>query len=901
MKCWGQACQGIATIMLTIACFGISQLEASRYYGSPKFKIELPKFMQECLQRTDLSSEGKVKNSEWQLICPYNQLIKNARAQKKKLNPAHHYIIGKIIHKQVISLRSQSIIAQQPIIDTLIPQLPTRSIATRAPSSTIDYFEPKSFDPRLHSFISSRINVVSEVKEIKPSWQQSFQTNVISLLAEGKFWLLPLINSKQIILNKYAALEWMNILGDAMQFSEALKFMDSHYKLLKDQFHNTSIIQTVLDWYDQHADSEIRKWLAEKVKEHRRSSLNHYSLKQYFFWVNHLRFNYDKIKKDEIATQFEILFYLFPDKRSEIKKLAGRINYNLKPKSPFTINAKLFLAYCKSLIKLIKTEEAQSLLTEAINTHSKKYDKDDLWQQFKLHARILRLLDQRDKIEATITTYLKKGKFFANPKEYRRKRKFTKTYFDRHYFLAKLYWNYVDNKVALKKVKDIIKKNLNQGTTYNLEKSYFVQARIIEQNESPARAIAGFENALTKNLRGEYRDNLLWRLLFRQFEHHQEKRNFVPALTTLETLKKVTKDKTGKAQVYYWYGIIYKYSGDKIQSKQYFYKAYREDPFSFYSNLAALEIKRTGGHIKDWKIRTRSAWLSSKNLWITPDWSYYFKTKSGLVKNKKLAPLARAYYLAHAGDFNFALRELKNMSVFLWRRLHDDDYFVNDRVNLGRTVAWLRLSFGDSLGALRTAEAIRSAFGYDVEGRDLDFLYPLSYQDLIFTEAKKRQVYPWLVISLIRQESAFNSRAVSSANAMGLMQVIPPVARNEAKLMGWEDFEPDELFKPNKSVQLGIHHLFRLLKDYNYSFISTTAGYNAGRPPLNNWLRQNNKKESLPVVFIERVSYPETRKYIKSILRNIINYKRIYDDGKIDIAQILRLPDPNDRFPADLN
>jgi soluble lytic murein transglycosylase len=120
------------------------------------------------------------------------------------------------------------------------------------------------------------------------------------------------------------------------------------------------------------------------------------------------------------------------------------------------------------------------------------------------------------------------------------------------------------------------------------------------------------------------------------------------------------------------------------------------------------------------------------------------------------------------------------------------------------------------------------------------------------------------------------------------MQIIPPVAELEARKLKIKDFRPEQLTDPSMSVRIGSFHLGELYTHFESSVIVSTAGYNAGRPPVYSWLKHYS--HPLPYVFIDRISFAETRKYVRSILRNYLNYSRIYGDGTVDVDALLKMP-----------
>ncbi len=90
-------------------------------------------------------------------------------------------------------------------------------------------------------------------------------------------------------------------------------------------------------------------------------------------------------------------------------------------------------------------------------------------------------------------------------------------------------------------------------------------------------------------------------------------------------------------------------------------------------------------------------------------------------------------------------------------------------------------------------------------------LFPQPYWSAIEQEAAKNGLDPYMVASLIRQESEFNPGAVSSANAFGLMQLLPSVGRSMAKQEGIHHFNDGELFNPETNIRLGTRYLKQTL------------------------------------------------------------------------------------------
>jgi soluble lytic murein transglycosylase len=182
------------------------------------------------------------------------------------------------------------------------------------------------------------------------------------------------------------------------------------------------------------------------------------------------------------------------------------------------------------------------------------------------------------------------------------------------------------------------------------------------------------------------------------------------------------------------------------------------------------------------------------------------------------------------------------------------------------------------LQAIRTLNTVFSAVAPDDRLRlPLDFwssLFPQLYWLEVQEAAAQVQLDPFLVLSVIRQESAFSVRAVSRSDARGLMQILPSTGREVSRRLGLEVFRNDLLFEPRLNVQLGTHYLGRLAEAHHGNLILALAAYNAGPARVRRWLQDISTADWDE--FIERLPFEETRGYIKNVLRNYGVYQRLY-------------------------
>ncbi len=139
-----------------------------------------------------------------------------------------------------------------------------------------------------------------------------------------------------------------------------------------------------------------------------------------------------------------------------------------------------------------------------------------------------------------------------------------------------------------------------------------------------------------------------------------------------------------------------------------------------------------------------------------------------------------------------------------------------------------------------------------------------------------------VVYAIARQESGFNQKVVSTANAMGLMQVTPAAGRYIAKKFGAKYDQKRLLSDPTYNTQFGAAEIGDLLKDYRGSYILSFAGYNAGRGRIRDWVaRYGDPREPKvdPVDWVERIPFSETRNYVQRVMENMQVYRARFGGG----------------------
>ncbi len=154
-----------------------------------------------------------------------------------------------------------------------------------------------------------------------------------------------------------------------------------------------------------------------------------------------------------------------------------------------------------------------------------------------------------------------------------------------------------------------------------------------------------------------------------------------------------------------------------------------------------------------------------------------------------------------------------------------------------------------------------------------EVLFPKPYWADLKRFASANGLDPYLVASLIRQESEFNPNALSVKNAVGLMQLLPSTGRLMARQAKLRHFSSSQLFTPTVNLQLGTRY-FRNTVDKFGAFEYALAAYNAGDNRVQDWLGIGKYRD--PQEFVEAIPFTETREYVQAILRNETVYRQLY-------------------------
>ncbi len=153
-------------------------------------------------------------------------------------------------------------------------------------------------------------------------------------------------------------------------------------------------------------------------------------------------------------------------------------------------------------------------------------------------------------------------------------------------------------------------------------------------------------------------------------------------------------------------------------------------------------------------------------------------------------------------------------------------------------------------------------------------LFPRAYWNDLKEYSAQNGLDPYLVASLIRQESEFNAAAVSHANAIGLMQLLPKTGKKVAHQIKLRSYSAPLLYTPSVNLELGTRYFKELIDQFNGTFEYALAAYNAGTDRVEDWLELGHYRD--PQEFVESIPFTETREYVQAILRNASVYRKLY-------------------------
>ena len=165
--------------------------------------------------------------------------------------------------------------------------------------------------------------------------------------------------------------------------------------------------------------------------------------------------------------------------------------------------------------------------------------------------------------------------------------------------------------------------------------------------------------------------------------------------------------------------------------------------------------------------------------------------------------------------------------------------------------------------------------------------YTVAFEEEILAHCDFYDVSPIFVFSIARQESLFDTSAISSSYAIGLLQLLPGTAQTLATREGYGTIETKDLQKPLTNIRFGVRFLADLVKKFDGQIALAAASYNAGPNRIKKWIENDPERELDE--FIEDIPIFQTRNYVKKVMTNYAVYHYIFY-GKVYDGMNFRLP-----------
>jgi len=343
--------------------------------------------------------------------------------------------------------------------------------------------------------------------------------------------------------------------------------------------------------------------------------------------------------------------------------------------------------------------------------------------------------------------------------------------------------------------------------------------------------------------------NATWRLFFKSYQRG----NYKLALDYTGYLESYY-DKT-PPELFYWRRKA-RLAGQEMEAANYIrVVSFQENnPTDYYSLLAGKNGWSRGS------FRLSETW-SRRNLELEEVESRLLESD---LSAAVLRTLRRALSLKNHGLFSPALAGLERL---------ESDLMTSDYLYL--KFQWEKLA-GNYRESLKAATRLTGWY-YDQNQRPpvevVRAAYPTYYSQDVRRVAGKYGLPESLIYAVIRQESAFDRDAYSTAKAVGLTQVIPSTADGIAEDLGVDGFTPEDLFNPKNSIEFGSFYVNKQLGRFSDVRLGLTA-YHGGPGNLSKWQEEFGTSDI--DLFVERIPLGSTRNYVKSVYRNYLVYRQLY-------------------------
>ncbi len=307
----------------------------------------------------------------------------------------------------------------------------------------------------------------------------------------------------------------------------------------------------------------------------------------------------------------------------------------------------------------------------------------------------------------------------------------------------------------------------------------------------------------------------------------------------------------------YWRARLLEQSGESTRARDWYVKLVQRFPLYYYAELAR-------DRIRDLRLQPATATTPDPLLEKIPAITAPQGFDATLPPEDPRAE--KAMLLENCGMFDFAVKELQaamSQGGSNWAAPEIARVYQDSERDF-RALQFLK-------------RAVPNYYALDLGALPKNVweaLFPRVYWSDVKRFSEQNKLDPYLVSSLIRQESEFNPAAYSRANAIGLMQLLPKVGHTLARQVKIRHYSTNMLLEPTINIQLGTRYFAQLLDRYNGVLEYSLAAYNAGSDRVDDWRGAGPYRDTAE--FVESIPFTETREYVQAILRNASVYRRLY-------------------------
>lgn len=492
-------------------------------------------------------------------------------------------------------------------------------------------------------------------------------------------------------------------------------------------------------------------------------------------------------------------------------------------------------------------------------------------------ANIYNSITASEKIPLTAKDYLLLGDVFFHKKEYKDAAKYYKLVNDpeKYYNLGYSLYRIGEKEEAYKYLKEYAYKYNNAENTklalyyasyclpYNKRKSfwkdvtkdipklsYYTIYKQAQLENSERKREKMLKNLIVTHPQGEFTLDAAWEIIWQKILDKEYKEAEALGKEYFKLSESPVFEHTNtRAKIGFFLGKLAELSNETDNARSYYEKASDVAFDDYYSIRSSFRLKELNGSFDPkWSLQTKIQ--DFNNLSWTPP----------LVM--KLQTIKEKY-----GSTVFELTKLQQFDEAI-------ELIGKNKSPSEKITAWLKALNNEFETSVNLASKVAIKENLQKDDPLWKLAYPLYYWQHVKHECNKYQnIDPFLVYGVMRQESRFDTNAVSVSNARGLMQFIPPTARTVAYQNGINLHSLDLLHTPEINIALGVRYLKDLIQELNNPLFAV-ASYNAGPNVVKRWI--NNSSTSDIDFFIEQIPYFQTKDYVKKVFAGYWTYLKLY-------------------------